>query len=100
MYPIGKLPADDLSRLLNKYAPTDPHLIAGGSIGQDVAVIDMGNRYLVAKTDPITFATDEIGWYAVNVNANDIACSGATPLWFQGAYEGGKQSGRGGRTGA
>ena len=69
MYPIGKLPADDLAGLLNKYAPVDPRLIAGGSMGQDVAVIDMGDRYLVAKTDPITFATDEIGWYAVNVNA-------------------------------
>ena len=42
----------------------------------------MGDRYLVAKSDPITFATDEIGWYVVNVNANDIACSGATPRWF------------------
>ncbi|MEM7034601.1 MAG: AIR synthase related protein, partial [Chloroflexota bacterium] len=30
----------------------------------------------------ITFAADQIGWYAVNVNANDIACMGATPKWF------------------
>jgi len=42
----------------------------------------MGDHYLVAKTDPITFATDEIGWYAVQVNANDIATMGAVPLWF------------------
>lgn len=54
----------------------------GGQVGQDAAVIDMGERYLVAKTDPITFATDQIGWYAVQGNANDIACTGATPLWF------------------
>lgn len=40
------------------------------------------DRILVAKTDPITFATDLIGWYAVNVNANDVACMGATPRWF------------------
>ncbi len=82
IYPIGKLPAADLASLLAKYAQTDPRLIIGGSVGQDAAVIDMGDRYLVAKTDPITFATDEIGWYAVNVNANDIACTGATPRWF------------------
>lgn len=81
-YPIGKLPAEDLARFLNKYAPNDPRLIVGGSIGEDATVIDMGDRYLVAKTDPITFATDEIGWYAVNINANDIACTGATPRWF------------------
>jgi hydrogenase maturation factor len=37
---------------------------------------------LVAKTDPVTFASDLIGWYAVNVNANDIACMGARPAWL------------------
>ena len=45
-------------------------------------MFDFGDRYLVAKTDPITFATSEIGWYAVNVNANDVAVMGATPRWF------------------
>ncbi|HEX9924413.1 MAG TPA: AIR synthase related protein [Anaerolineae bacterium] len=81
-YPLGKLPADHLARLLSSYAPHDPRVLVGGGIGADAAVIDMGDRYLVAKTDPITFATDKIGWYAVNVNANDIACTGATPRWF------------------
>jgi hydrogenase maturation factor len=81
-FPVGKLPVEELKRLLQKYASTDPRLIVGGAIGQDAAVIDMGDRYLVAKTDPITFATGQIGWYAVNVNANDIACTGATPRWF------------------
>jgi hydrogenase maturation factor len=37
---------------------------------------------LVANTYPITFAIREIGWSAVPVNANDIACTGATPRWF------------------
>ena len=37
---------------------------------------------MVAKTDPITFATDEAGWYAVHVNANDVAAMGATPRFF------------------
>ena len=81
-YPVGKLPAQTLKRMLQKYPPSDPRLIVAGSIGQDAAVIDMGDRYLVAKTDPITFATGQIGWYAVNINANDIACTGATPRWF------------------
>jgi hydrogenase expression/formation protein HypE len=45
-------------------------------------VIDMGTTLLTLKSDPITFATDEIGWYAVQVNANDIATSGALPRWF------------------
>lgn len=68
--PTGKLPADLLASLSNRVAHADPRIIVGPGIGQDAAVIDMGDQYLVAKTDPITFATDEIGWYAVNVNAN------------------------------
>ena len=81
-YPLGKLPAEHLARLLARYAPTDPRVVLGPGVGRDAAVISFGDRYLVAKTDPITFASDEIGWYAVNVNANDIACTGATVRWF------------------
>lgn len=80
--PIGKLPADLLRSLLDRYATPDPRVVVGPGIGEDAAIINMGDRYLVAKTDPITFATDDIGWYAVHVNANDIACCGATPRWF------------------
>lgn len=80
--PVGKLPPRLLEGLLSRYRVTDPRVIEGPGIGKDAAVIDMGDRYLVAKTDPITFATDEIGWYAVHVNANDIACCGAVPRWF------------------
>ncbi|HIQ21909.1 MAG TPA: hydrogenase expression/formation protein [Planctomycetes bacterium] len=80
--PVGKLPAELLQSLLDRYVPSDPRVIVGPGIGQDAAVIDMGDRYLVAKTDPITFATDQIGWYAVNINANDVACCGARPRWF------------------
>ncbi len=60
----------------------DPRVVVGPSIGEDCAVVDMGKRLLVAKSDPITFATDRIGWYSVQVNANDVACSGAAPRWF------------------
>ncbi len=82
-YPLGKLPAEDLQRLLQTYAVRpDARLVMGPGLGHDAAVIAMGERYLVTKSDPITFATDEIGWYAVHVNANDIACLGATPRWF------------------
>lgn len=80
--PAGKLPNALLDRLLQRFAPADPRLVVGPHMGVDAAVIDMGATYLVAKTDPITFATEEIGWYAVNVNANDIAVMGATPRWF------------------
>lgn len=78
----GKVPVDLLRSLLSRYAPSDPRLIVGPGVGLDAAVIDMGDRFLVAKSDAVTFATDEIGWYAVQVCANDVACCGAAPRWF------------------
>ncbi len=80
--PVGKLRADVLERLFEKFAPGDARVVVGPKIGEDAAVIEMGDRYLVATTDPITFATDEIGWYALQVNANDLAVRGARPRWF------------------
>ena len=82
LYPLGKLPAEHLTRLLARYAPSDERVVLGPGLGRDAAVISFGDRYLVAKTDPITFATDGIGRYAVHVNANDVACTGATARWF------------------
>jgi len=71
-----------LERLLNGVTCADPRVLVGPKIGEDAAVIDMGDRLLVAKSDPVTLATDSIGWYAVQVNANDVACTGGTPKWF------------------
>ena len=80
--PPGKLPAALLEELLQEETPADPRLLIGPRPGEDAAVIDFGERLLIAKSDPITFATDAIGYYAVNVNANDIASMGGTPRWF------------------
>ena len=80
--PPGKLPAALLATLLAQDVPTDPRVLIGPRVGEDAAVIHMGDRLLIAKSDPITFATDAIGYYAVTVNANDIAVMGGTPRWF------------------
>lgn len=82
MLPVGKLPADLLARLLAQAPIRDSRVVLGPGIGLDCAVIEMGDRLLVWKSDPITFATDEIGWYAVQVNTNDIATTGALPRWM------------------
>ncbi len=80
---VGKLPIRTLERLLKRNKIEDPRVIVGPGIGEDAAVIDTGNeRYLIAKTDPITFTADQIGWYAVHINANDIVTKGARPLWY------------------
>ncbi len=81
-FPLGKLPADVLAALLAAHPNTDPRVVVGPRLGEDAAVLDLGEQYLIAKTDPITFAAEEIGWYAVHVNANDIATTGAAPAWF------------------
>lgn len=78
----GKLPPALLSELLSNLGAVDPRVLVGPAIGEDCAVVEMGERLLVAKSDPITFAAERIGWYAVQVNANDIACTGGEPRWF------------------
>jgi len=81
-FPAGKLPPAFLESLFGKLPAGDSRVRIGPQVGEDAAVIDMGDRYLVAKTDPITFAADRIGWYLVNINANDVACMGADPKWL------------------
>jgi hydrogenase maturation factor len=80
--PAGKLPVRLLSRLLKRYAGSGHRVLIGPSIGLDAAVIDFGHRFLVAKTDPITFVSDDIGFYTVQINANDVAVMGGIPKWF------------------
>jgi hydrogenase maturation factor len=62
--------------------PKSSQVVIGPRFGEDAAVIDLGPKYLVAKTDPITFTADRIGWYSTHINANDIATLGARPRWF------------------
>ncbi len=84
VYPPGKLPNTVLEKLLAQAESWkhDPRVLIGPRVGEDAAVLDFGANCLVLTTDPITFATDNIGWYAVQVNANDIATRGAQPRWF------------------
>ena len=80
-FPIGKLDPKFLEKLFSSLSD-DKRVIVGPGIGKDAAVIDFGKTYLVVKTDPITFTSRNLGWYSVNINANDIACLGAAPRWF------------------
>jgi len=77
----GKLNPKFLQQLFSSLS-YDERVIIGPGVGRDAAVIDFGKTYLVVKTDPITFTSENLGWYTVNINANDIACVGAIPRWF------------------
>ena len=80
--PLGKLPPDLLRRLLTRRPPNGPRVLLGPGMGLDCAVVDFGETLLIAKSDPITLATTSIGRYAVHINANDVATTGARPRWF------------------
>ncbi|MCC6313267.1 MAG: hydrogenase expression protein [Thermomicrobiales bacterium] len=79
---IGKLPAALLARLLASSVANDANVLIGPGVGRDAAAIALGDRVLVAKTDPITFATHDAAAYLIDVNANDLACLGAEPRWL------------------
>lgn len=79
--PLGKLPPELLARLLGDL-PSDASVVVPARPGVDAAAIALGDRVLIATSDPITFPVDRPGWYAVNVNANDIAVMGGEPRWF------------------
>ena len=79
--PVGKLKHDFLKELLPT-SNSSTGVVVGPQLGEDAAVIALGDNYLVATSDPITFATEDIGWYVVCVNSNDIAAMGAVPKWL------------------
>lgn len=76
----GKLPPDILARLLTRRGVSRPEVLVRPSVGEDSAVIDVGERVVVLSTDPITAATSDAGWLAVHVACNDVAANGAEPL--------------------
>ena len=80
--PVGKLPGELLARLIATYATSDPTVVVGPGLGGDAAAIELGTTTLVVKSDPITFASESPARYLVDVNANDLACLGATPRWM------------------
>src|SRR5215218_4465676 len=79
---VGKLPSGILSKLFDRYVTPKPGVLVGPGIGHDAAAVGLGDTTLVVKADPITFATEQAPHYLVNVNANDLACLGATPRWL------------------
>jgi hydrogenase maturation factor len=79
----GKVPPEKLLELVLRFlGRPDPRVLVGPGIGEDAAVIDMGDALLVLAMDPITAASRDIGWLSVHVNANDVATRGAAPKWF------------------
>jgi len=81
--PVGKVPVDVLEKVVfPRVGARSERVILGPAVGEDAAVIDAGDKFLVVSSDPITGASRDVGWYAVHVNANDVAVRGARPLFL------------------
>ena len=57
----GKLPQDQLARLLGQFGPLPAEIRVGPEIGEDAAVIDIPGGVLVAVTDPVTLTSADVG---------------------------------------
>ncbi len=81
---LGKLPPEVLNRyLLGMTGAPSSDLVVPPSIGVDFGVIRQGRNYLIVSSDPVTGVKERVGWYAVNVSANDVATSGNRPTFIQ-----------------
>lgn len=78
---IGKLPNDQLERILANFSgKRRDEVLTKPAIGEDCAVLKFGDDLCVVTTDPITGAENDIGTLAVHVACNDLASSGAEPV--------------------
>lgn len=79
----GKVPPKVLIKdVFNYLGVPDKRIILGPAIGEDAAIVKINDKILVFTIDPITGATENIGWLSVHINANDIATRGVKPLWY------------------
>ncbi|MEM1520698.1 MAG: AIR synthase family protein [Candidatus Korarchaeum sp.] len=81
----GKLPPDFLSKEVFSRLPlplNDDRVILGPAIGEDAAILKLGNELLAVHSDPVTGGGKLAGWLSVYVASNDIATRGVRPLWL------------------
>jgi hydrogenase maturation factor len=77
----GKLDSNLLEKIiLSKLTHKRPEVLVRPSIGEDCAVLDLGDELCVVSTDPITGAANDIGRLAVHISCNDLAANGAIPV--------------------
>ena len=77
----GKLAPAVLARLLEHTAANRPEVLVGAAAGEDAAVV-RGRERLIVTADPITFTDQNIGYYSVAVNCNDIVAMGGRPRYL------------------
>ena len=77
--PLGKLNNKLLIKILNDIKNEG----ASPKIGEDSATINIrSDNNLLLSSDPITFDSENIGEYILDICANDIYAAGGEPKWF------------------
>ncbi len=74
-----KLDPKELDKIIEKYI--DEYVVVGPKLGEDSAIIKIGEYFLAIHSDPITGTKSMVPWYALAVSTNDIAVSGIRPRW-------------------
>jgi len=78
----GKLDSGLLEKMLDDIVIEDANLILGPKVGADCALVLLEEGVYAVGGDPITFEVSRPGYYAIHVNANDVAVSGAIPSYY------------------
>ncbi len=82
-FPTGKIPPEALKEIVfQRLGVPCGELIKGPGVGEDAALLRVGDRIVAVASDPITGAVEDIGWLVVHINANDVASCGIRPRWF------------------
>ncbi|WP_058486434.1 AIR synthase family protein [Defluviitalea phaphyphila] len=79
---IGKVPSSILNQLVFENIKNKRNeIILRAGIGEDCSAIDLQNdEIFLTSTDPITGASEDIGYLGVHISCNDIASSGGEPI--------------------
>jgi len=82
-FAAGKIPPEILLRtVFTNLGRIDKRVLVGPGIGRDSAAVKQNGTVLVFTADPITGTPSHIGQHSVEINANDIATTGARPKWY------------------
>src|SRR3989454_12844230 len=82
-FAAGKIPPETLLRTVyTNLGRRDKRVLVGPGIGRDSAAVKQNGTVLVFTADPITGTPSHIGQHSVEINANDIATTGARPKWY------------------
>ena len=80
----GKIPIEVLEETVLRLTGKDSKsVVTPPKAGLDFAAVKVGSGYMLVSADPITGVTRDIGEYAINVSANDVATSGNRPQFAE-----------------